>query len=160
MSDETVPSDENKPLDAPNGASAAEPEIPPRPSMIPPQLAERLPPELRHSVEATMSFMSGSFNPMAAQVTGEHIHKVLDQAERDSSRAYQHRTEVLRDQKHGRICAYVGGAAIFVLLVGARIFIPKDKLDSFNEVAKAAGFLVAGGFGGFGVAMKRMSGDD
>lgn len=128
-----------------------------RPSIIPPEIANRLPPQVRETLEFGMTMMGPMPNPIAQQITSEHIAKIIDNQEAASARRDRQQTAEVADRRHARTLSCVAGVTVLIVLGIIWGLLPNGRLDSFKEIAKDAVILIAGGFGGYGYAYKKLS---
>ena len=134
----------------PNGApsdSAEDDQSDAADDLIEPEILEKLPPEAKKQIKAQLSMMSVTAplqNPLARKITPEHISRIIDLSEKDSTNAYKD-TRASRRFAFGYVLIFVG---LFVFLT---IFLtPLDK-DLYQSIITFLLTFLAGVGGGFGV---------
>lgn len=119
---------------------------------IPRLLDQKTPEPIRSALE--MMMYSGPLpNPISKKITSEHIDKVIDQAEKDSERAFQDRGF----RRRYMLAGLVLGAGLIVFLV---TYLADRNSDLMEKVLVAIGSLVMGFFGGMGYQKSSLSGED
>ncbi len=81
------------------------------------------------------------------QITPEHITKYLDGAEQEMKNSY-------KEQSQRKIFTLITVLAIMAFLI-AIIIILKDNPDVMEKIIYAAGGVIAGAFGGYGLGIEK-----
>ncbi|HVT12868.1 MAG TPA: hypothetical protein VHE55_11425 [Fimbriimonadaceae bacterium] len=148
-----TPEDGGKIAPRAEGAGEATPASPA--SIIPPEIADKLPTHVRETLEFGMMTMGAGPHPLAQHINSEHISKLIDNAEQESIRQDTQSKRKIDDGKHTRLTASVVGILLVIILGAFLCFIPKDRVEVFQEFGKDAVILIAGGIGGYGWASKK-----
>lgn len=153
---------DESPLSQPADLAKSEPPQTPEPSLVPPEVLDKLPPEARQQIEfSLMQMQMGPMpNPVLRHLNATHIEKALDNAEKADQRQAEAHKEEVRDRKHNRITTWIGIGFVILILGCLWMWVPTEKLGSLKEIVTGLIALGAVGFGGYGFALSKMRDKD
>lgn len=124
------------------------------PSTLPPEILDRVPPEVRQMVREVGFFASGPVpNPIAKQVKPEHIGKLLDYNEEESKRNFALR-------KQGRLFGAFYVLCAIAVFFGLAWMFGRSDPELFKLILTYAATFGAGFAGGWGVKAARSGQDE
>ena len=110
-----MPGNEDQPAKGDIEPAVSEPEAEPDTAeveVLPPELAQQIPPAVRKKVSAFFMHASSMVDPLAAKVTSEHISKSIDLAQDNANKNFDY-------AKGGRWYQFV----VFLIAVAVAIFL-------------------------------------
>jgi len=125
------------------------------PQTIPPEILDKMPPQMRSIVEFSMMQAGPTQSPLLQHVNAAHIDRALENAEKSDARQADAYKEDVRDRQHSRTITWIG-IGLGIIILGVLWFsIPIEKLASLKEIITTLISLGAVGFGGYGFALSK-----